>query len=48
MTETYYLISNWLKNWKKRFGILEQEKLRELFFKKSFTNIARASIDLLP
>lgn len=47
MTETYYLISNWLENWKRRFGALEQEKLRELFFKKSFTNIARASVTAL-
>jgi hypothetical protein len=43
MTETHYLISNWLENWKKKFGAFEKESLRELLFAKSFVNIARAA-----
>lgn len=47
MTESYYLISSWLENWNKKFGAFEKDKLRNLLFKKSFTNIARATVTAL-
>lgn len=43
MTETYYLISSWLENWKRKFGLSEKDSLRNLLFEKSFINIARAA-----